>query len=140
MKSRKKKLALLERRLQEERRRVLEQVEDLSDVFADTLYEADGDVSAYVSDVWDLGTDAMGREQAFMLTSLEAEELAKIDLALRKLYLTPEDYGRCEGCSADISFERLWVIPHARNCLLCQKLLEEGGTVAKRGRGAVEDW
>jgi DnaK suppressor protein len=50
----------------------------------------------------------------------QADLLAKIDRALRKLADAPEDYGLCEECEEEISPKRLEVMPHAQFCSACQ--------------------
>ncbi|NIN73027.1 MAG: hypothetical protein GTO46_14080 [Gemmatimonadetes bacterium] len=133
----KRKLKYLERRLLEERGRILGQLTQFDRSVAETLQESDGDLSAYSYHMADQGTDAMEREQAFMLASDDGRELYGIDAALRKLYRTPESYGLCEGCGAEINFERLEVLPHARLCIRCKEVEEEGSVErgACSGRG-----
>jgi RNA polymerase-binding transcription factor DksA len=121
----KRELKHLERRLLEERQRILRQLEQFDLSVAETLQESDGDLSAYSYHMADQGTDAMEREQAFMLASDDGRELYGIDAALHKLYRTPESYGLCEQCGAEISFERLDVLPYARQCIHCKELEED---------------
>jgi RNA polymerase-binding transcription factor DksA len=49
-----------------------------------------------------------------------------VNEALRRLYETPEKYGRCEECGQDIGFERLDALPHARLCIKCKAKEEDG--------------
>jgi RNA polymerase-binding transcription factor DksA len=135
-----RKLRHLERRLLEERGEFLDQLEQFDEAFEQTLQASDGDLSAYSHHMADQGTDAMEREQAFMLASDDGRELYEVDEALRKLYRTPERYGLCEQCGAGISFERLDVLPHARLCIRCKEL-EEKGTAgpAPRSRRDLHD-
>src|SRR5256884_8907685 len=74
----------------------------------------------------DQGTDAMEREKAFLFASQEGRYLWHVNQALRRLYQTPEKFGKCEQCGEDIVFERLDALPHARLCIKC-KAKEEGG-------------
>jgi len=121
----KRKLMHLERRLLAEHREILSQLEQFNESFAETLQGSDGDLPVYSDHMADQGTDAMEREQAFMLASDDGRELCDVDEALRKLYRTPELYGLCESCGGDISFERLDVLPEARLCIQCKEVEEK---------------
>lgn len=46
-------------------------------------------------------------------------KLASINAALEKI--RRGDYGKCEKCGKDISFERLEIFPEARLCIDCQE-------------------
>jgi DnaK suppressor protein len=50
----------------------------------------------------------------------QAELVAKIDRALRKLTDAPEDYGLCEECEEEIAAKRLALLPYAAYCPACQ--------------------
>jgi DnaK suppressor protein len=107
----------LERRLQEERVRVLR---DLNRVLGDF---SDGDEQARAADLTkvpfhmaDRGSDTMETELAASNATRESRELADIDAALDRLHRTPERFGICEDTGRDIPFERLEVIPWARTC------------------------
>ena len=50
----------------------------------------------------------------------QAEELARIDRALRKLEDEPDQYGRCEECGDPIAPKRMQLMPHATLCTECQ--------------------
>ena len=125
----KKNLQYFEKRLLEERRRVLKELGHHGDAFGPNAEEADGDTSAYSFHMADQGTDAMEREKAFLFASQEGRFLWHIDQALRRLYKSPETFGKCHNCGEDIAFERLDALPHARFCISC-KQREEG---AKKG-------
>ncbi len=117
----KKDLAHFEQRLLEERARIIKQLAQYDDTFADTLQGSDGDLSAYSFHMADQGTDAMEREKAFLFASKEGRLLYHTDEALRRLYKTPDAFGICEECGADIGFERLDALPHARLCIKCKE-------------------
>jgi RNA polymerase-binding transcription factor len=63
----------------------------------------------------------------------QAELVARIDEALRKLEATPEDFGLCEDCEEEIDPRRLAVMPYATRCPACQARTEPrlGGTRRK---------
>src|SRR5690606_22619489 len=86
---------------------------------------ADGETSAYSCHMADQGTDAMEREKAFLFASQEGRFLWHIDQALRRLYKTPETFGKCHNCGEDIAFERLDALPHARFCISCKQREED---------------
>ena len=50
----------------------------------------------------------------------QAELVARIDAALRKLADDPEDYGLCEECGDPVATKRLQLMPHATLCTECQ--------------------
>lgn len=122
----KKQLAHLEKRLLEERARVLKELGYYDESFSASLQGANGDLSAYSFHMADQGTDAMEREKQFLFASQEGRYLWHVNEALRRLYLTPEKFGKCEECGEEISFERLDALPHARLCIKCKAKEEDG--------------
>jgi len=73
------------------------------------------------------GDSADGYYQEFNLELLERDQstLREIDEALERI--GDGSYGRCEGCEELISRERLRAVPHARNCIECQRRAERNG-------------
>jgi len=122
----KKQLMHFEKRLLEERKRVLKELGHYDETFGSTPQGADGDLSSYSFHMADQGTDAMEREKAFLFASQEGRFLWHIDEALRRLYQSPETYGRCHQCGSEIAFERLDALPHARYCIDCKQREEDG--------------
>lgn len=122
----KKQLGHFEKRLLEERTRALKELGHYGESFDATLQAADGDLSSYSFHMADQGTDAMEREKAFLMASKEGRFLWHINQALRRLYTTPEKYGKCESCGEEISYERLDALPHARLCINCKEKEENG--------------
>ena len=118
----KKQLQHFEKRLLEERRRVLKELGHHDD----SMQANDGDLSSYSFHMADQGTDAMEREKAFLMASKEGRFLWHIDQALRRLYKTPETFGKCMNCGQEIAFERLDALPHARYCIECKQREEDG--------------
>src|ERR1700680_3947404 len=121
----KKSLQHFEKRLLEERKRVLKELGHYDETFGSTPQGADGDLSAYSFHMADQGTDAMEREKAFLFASQEGRFLWHIDEALRRLYRNPEQFGKCHNCGREISFERLDALPHARYCIECKQREED---------------
>lgn len=121
----KKLLAHFEKRLMEERRRVIKELGHHGDTFGPNAEENEIDTSAYSFHMADQGTDAMEREKAFLFASQEGRFLWHIDQALRRLYRQPEKFGKCHQCGEDIAYERLDALPHARFCYACKQREEE---------------
>ncbi|HET9751466.1 MAG TPA: TraR/DksA family transcriptional regulator [Myxococcales bacterium] len=63
----------------------------------------------------------------------QAERVARIDRALRKLAEEPDDYGLCEECGEPIAQGRLSALPEATLCAECQAARDprRGGTRRK---------
>jgi RNA polymerase-binding protein DksA len=121
----KKMLQHFEKRLLDERKRVLKELGRNDEAFGSTMQSADGDLSSYSFHMADQGTDAMEREKAFLFASQEGRFLWHIDEALRRLYRSPETFGRCHQCGNEIAFERLDALPHARYCIDCKQREED---------------
>src|SRR5213080_822301 len=121
----KKQLAHLEKRLHEERARVMKELGYYDESFNSSLQASDGDLSSYSFHMADQGTDAMEREKAFLFASQEGRFLWHIDEALRRLYRAPENFGKCHQCGNEIAFERLDALPHARYCIDCKQREED---------------
>lgn len=121
----KKQLAHFEKRLLDERKRVLKELGRADEVFGGTPQNADGDLSSYSFHMADQGTDAMEREKAFLFASQEGRFLWHIDEAIRRLYRSPETFGKCHQCGNDIAYERLDALPHARYCIDCKQREED---------------
>lgn len=115
----------LEQRLLQERDRASRALERLDEA-ATIATEEDGDLSSYSQHLADSGTDTMEQEKSLMLLGKEGARLIEIDEALQRIYKAPERYGHCDECGAEITFERLDVVPWARHCLECQTRLESG--------------
>lgn len=121
----KKQLKHLEGRLLEERGRVMKELGYYDDAFNNSLQSSDGDLSSYSYHMADQGTDAMEREKQFLMASKEGRYLWHLNEALRRLYNSPENFGKCHQCGALIDFERLDALPHARLCISCKEKEED---------------
>lgn len=122
----KKQLAHIEKRLQEERGRVMKELGYYGEQFKGTLQSSDGDLSAYSFHMADQGTDAMEREKQFLFASKEGRYLWHVNEALRRLYKDPANFGKCHECGEDVGFDRLDALPHARLCIKCKAREEDG--------------
>lgn len=108
-----------EQRLLEERKKVLEELDDLSDTIRKSPINPNGNEAGYSFHMADLGTDTMEREKAFLFASAEGRLLLQIDEALRRIY--QNKFGTCEVCGESIAHERLDAIPYTQMCIECKR-------------------
>jgi RNA polymerase-binding protein DksA len=87
--------------------------------------ESSGDLSNMPIHMADIGSDNFEQEFTLGLIENEEEMLREIDEALERI----EDgsYGKCESCGKTIKKTRLKALPHARNCIECQRKEELAG-------------
>jgi RNA polymerase-binding transcription factor DksA len=121
----KRQLSHLEKRLLEERARVVKELGHYDESFSATLQGANGDLSSYSFHMADQGTDAMEREKQFLFASQEGRYLWHVNEALRRLYQSPKTFGQCHECGEAIDFDRLDALPHARLCIKCKAKEED---------------
>jgi DnaK suppressor protein len=110
-----------ERRLLEERDRVLIQLRAFDTQLGTSQEAADGELTNYPFHMADDGTDTYEREQSSVLATREGRLLDQIDQALRRLYRSPETFGRCDECGKEIGFDRLDAIPYVVRCVECKQ-------------------
>ena len=115
----------IERRLLRERERALRSLGRFQEQSQQSREASDSDLSSYSFHMADQGTDAMEREKVFLMASKEGRFLWHIDEALRRLYRSPETFGKCHQCGNDIAHERLDALPHARFCIDCKQREED---------------
>jgi DnaK suppressor protein len=120
----KKQLAHIEKRLLEERARAQKALGMFDEMAKADRESGDSALSAYTDHMADQGTEAMEREKAALFATKEGRYLYRIEEALRRLYNDPNNFGNCHTCGAEVGFERLDALPHARYCIHC-KLREE---------------
>ena len=106
----------LERRLLEERERIVRSLARYDERFADTEQNEAGDLTKVPLHLADLGTDTMQEELDASLVAREGRVLEEIDEALRRLYHEPARYGICDDTGDEIPFERLDIVPWAHRC------------------------
>jgi DnaK suppressor protein len=107
----------IEKRLLEERARVLSILRRFDDDSATTVTAASGDLSDYPFHVADHGTDSYDQEMDTVQAERASRELEEINDALRRLYEEPDRFGVCENTGDPIPMERLEIIPWARTCV-----------------------
>ncbi len=121
----KKQREHLEKRLLDERARALRSL-GLFDQMAKADRESgDSDLSVYTDHMADQGTEAMEREKAALFATKEGRYLYRLEEALRRLFDDPDTFGACHTCGAEVGFERLDALPHARYCIECKRKEEE---------------
>ena len=106
----------LERRLREERERLLRPLREFTESEAERdIDEPAGNLSKVPQHPADLGTDTQNRELEATLATRRSSDLAEIDAALERLTRSPEQFGMDEQTGEPIPFERLDVIPWTRS-------------------------
>lgn len=63
------------------------------------------------------------REVDSVLTTLDAQELSRIDRALEAM--DEGTYGLCDECGCNIPFERLKIEPMTQHCVACKSAWEQ---------------
>ena len=105
----------LDKRLQEERERAMSALNRAVDDRADSSeQDRAGDLTSIPFHQADRGTDTMQEELDASNSTRVSRELAEIDEALDRLYREPERFGVSEATGRPIPFERLQIIPWAR--------------------------
>lgn len=121
----KKRLEHLEKRLMDERARAQKALGLFDQMAKSDRESGDSALAAYTDHMADQGTEAMEREKAALFATKEGRYLYRLEEALRRLYHDPKTFGDCHTCGAEVGFERLDALPHARYCIDC-KVKEEG--------------
>jgi DnaK suppressor protein len=85
--------------------------------------EALGDRTSSLEPNAEGGTDSYFQE--FSLELLERDESTVREVLQALERIEAGTYGMCEGCGNAILKERLKLVPHARNCIECQRKEEE---------------
>lgn len=121
----KKQLAHLEKRLLDERARALKALGLFDKLTQADRDSSDSDLSAYTDHMADQGTEAQEREKAAAFATKEGRYLYRLEEALRRMYADPKNFGTCHTCGAEVGFERLDALPHARLCIKCKAKEED---------------
>jgi len=94
---------------------------DISELERDA-FGIDGE-KAGVDNQADSGSDSFYQEFSLELLQLDEHSLRLIDEALDRV--DDGTFGRCLQCESWIVKERLSAVPHTRNCIDCQRMLEQ---------------
>ncbi|HYD53531.1 MAG TPA: TraR/DksA C4-type zinc finger protein [Gemmatimonadaceae bacterium] len=121
-----------EKRLQDERRRALQEMGEMGRTLSTSERDMDGTLSSIPFHMADKGSETNEREQGFLFASREGRLIWHIEQALRRLYGAPETFGVCDECSRPISFERLDAIPYVTRCVQCKQNWEGGSASSQR--------
>lgn len=92
---------------------------DIDVLSEETSHEAGRDVSSE-----DAGSEIAALELSLELLGKDEQTASEIMDALDRI--KEKTYGICEGCETPIKKTRLDAMPHARNCIECQRALEQG--------------
>ena len=122
----KKQLSHLEKRLMEERARAQKALGMFDKIAKADRESGDSALASYTDHMADQGTEAMEREKAALFATKEGRYLYRLEEALRRMYNDPKTFGTCHTCGAEVGYERLDALPHARYCIEC-KVKEEDG-------------
>ena len=111
----------VEKRLLDERERVLREIAELDADLSKSLEESSGE-SPHDQHMAETAAVTLEREIDLTLQDNARAALVQIDRALRKL----EDgsYGRCDKCGESISEGRLSIAPFATLCVECKRVEE----------------
>ncbi len=109
----KKELDTFRKLLEEEKKKVLRHLEDLSD-----SSESELDESPAGGDSADIASLEINQANLQKIGKRETYLLKKIDLALKKI--DEGTYGECESCGEDIAVARLMARPVAQLCIDCK--------------------
>ena len=118
----KKDLKTVEKKLLEDRERLLKEINHLDRSFVENLKDSSGDLSGYSFHMADQGSDTFEREMNHLRMTTEGRLLMDTVEALRRLYRG--EYGICQKCGKKIGRERLVALPQAGLCLECQVVEE----------------
>ncbi len=108
-----------EKLLQERRRTLLGLASQME---SEALRDGKQDFS--VDHMADAGSDSYEQDFTLGLIESEHEEVREIMEALDRI--REGQFGTCEGCKSAIAKPRLQAIPHARLCIECKRIEEEG--------------
>ncbi len=110
--------------LDEIREELLEQRQEILNLYEHDLREGQRASDEGSEDLVDRANSAYNREFMFSLSGTERDTLFKIEEALKKI--DDGGYGSCAHCSTEIPLPRLKAVPWARYCIDCQELEEKG--------------
>lgn len=112
------------RRLLEERKRVVDAIENLHTENPGSIADETDEPTFQNNHLGDIATVTFDREMASTLEDNSTHVLTEIDGALQRM----EDgtYGLCERCGQPIGAERLEALPWATLCIEDKRKLERG--------------
>jgi RNA polymerase-binding transcription factor DksA len=118
----KRETARFKKLIEAEKQRVLDKLGIIEEEIAGLRANASGNQS-YSNHMADIGSDAMGTEQAFLHASKGTNYLLALEDALKRI--EKGTYGTCESCSLKIPPRRLQAYLAARYCVECKSKFEK---------------
>ena len=106
------------RRLEEERQRLLHEIEGMSDLRAQSD-DPTLDVESYSNHPANVGSETYEMEKNLGLMENLRHQLEMTDAAMVRL--DEGTYGTCTNCGRPINPERLEALPHASLCIDCKR-------------------
>lgn len=119
-----KDLAELKRLLEDERARLLEELEAMEEHTPEVEDQVGMDIGGgYDEDLADVASSTFEREKGLALESSVQQMLAQVEDALSRM--ADGTYGICRRCGDSIDVARLRVLPFATLCIRCKELEEK---------------
>ncbi len=109
--------------LQEERARLLEELEAMEEHVPEVEAQVGMDIGgSYDEDLADVASDTFEREKGLALESSVQQMLSQVEDALARIDIGT--YGICQRCGGPIDHARLRALPYAKLCIRCKELEE----------------
>jgi DnaK suppressor protein len=121
--SRKKFLAKVRARLEEMKKKILDEMNQAMRSEREGLKDEG-------MDTYDLASEERDREISFILSDRERVKMSAIDDALQRI--SDGSYGVCESCGLEIGEQRLEALPFTRLCRDCQQDMEREARTQRR--------
>lgn len=123
----KREIAEFRRLLEEERTRLLEELEVMEEHTPEVEEQVGMDIGGgYDEDLADVASSTFEREKGLALESSVQQMLTQVEEALARL--EEGTYGICQRCGDPIDYARLRVLPYATLCIRCKELEEKTAT------------
>ncbi len=121
--SRKKFLSKVRERLEEMKKKILDEMNQAMRSEREGLKDEG-------MDTYDLASEERDREISFILSDRERVKMSEIDDALARI--ADGSYGVCESCELEIGEQRLEALPFTRLCRDCQQDMEREARTQRR--------
>lgn len=121
-----REIAELKQMLEEERRRLLDELEAMEEHTPELEEQIGMDIGGgYDEDLADVASSTFEREKGLALESSVQATLTQVEEALQRI--TDGKYGFCQRCGNAIDYARLKVLPYATLCIRCKEQEEKVG-------------
>lgn len=126
----KKELAELRKLLEDEKRRLMEELEAMEEHTPEVEDQVGMDIGGgYDEDLADVASNTFEREKGLALESSVQQMLAQVEEALVRM--EEGTYGICQRCGNPIDVARLRVLPYATLDIRCKELEEKANGVVR---------